>query len=273
VAITLSSWRPVAEPLLAALRTGPWPWAVMKNHEHLPNVPGDIDLCVAKEHWDAFTRGIVGSLNEIGIFGIVDCDHFVGVRLIFIVPAAGPAPEGKALEVDLADGVWWKGTLLCPPERILSAFVTHVENGSVPHTRVGFQAALTVTVSGIGHDGVLHLQERKRGEVERKAWQEPETFARAMEVFHGPVGVTAAEAFLTGTWTAALGRSLIANRMKRSGFPRQRASNFIRRKMSRHWRGLPRNVSDPTTDWLARTSRGHRVLGQLPSGSVKPKPR
>jgi hypothetical protein len=47
--------------------------------------------------------------------------------------------------------------------------------------------------------------------------------------------------------------------MWRSPLPHRRAICFLRRKAGRHWRGLPRNVPDSTTHWLARVSRGHRL--------------
>src|SRR4029453_6081679 len=149
----LTSWTPAVERLLSDLAQGPWPWAVMKNHEQLPVVVGDIDLCLAREHWNAVPRALSGSLDPPGPFKIVSCDHFLGVRLIFIVPGSGPVPERRALEIDLADGVWWKGTPLCPADRVIEGFVTYQEGDPAPHTNVGFQAALRLTVAAIRRDG------------------------------------------------------------------------------------------------------------------------
>jgi hypothetical protein len=254
----LTSWTPVVVRLLDDLSQGPWPWAVMKNHDQLPVVVGDIDLCLARQHWNAFTRAIGISLESMDSFKIVSCDHFLGVRLIFIVPSSGPVPERRALEIDLADGVWWKGTLLCPADRVVQDFVNYQKEDPAPHTNVGFQAALRLTVSAIRRDGTLDQDEIERKQVVVRAHDEPEIFVRAMGVFHGPSGETAAQAILRGGWTAATGRKLIAGRMRRSPLPHRRAIWFLRRKAGRHWRGLPRYVPS-TAQWLARISRGHRL--------------
>jgi hypothetical protein len=255
----LTSWTPVVERLLYDLNHGPWSWAVMKNHEQLPVVVGDIDLCVAERQWNAFTQAIGMSVNSVDSFKIVSCDHFLGVRLIFIVPSSGPVPDRRALEIDLADGVWWKGTQLCPPDRVIQDFVNYKDANPAPHTNVGFQAALRLTVSAIRRDGTLDQEEIERKQVVVRAQDEPEIFVRAMGVLHGPLGETAAQAILRGGWTAATGRRLIASRMRRSPLPHRRAIYFLRRKAGRHWRGLPRYVPDSTAHWLARISRGHRL--------------
>lgn len=256
----LTSWTPVVERLLADLGRSPHPWAIMKNHERLPALVGDIDLCLARQHWNAFTRVIDASLGQsMGSFRIVSCDHFIGVRLIFIVPASGPVPERRALEVDLADGVWWKGTLLCPAERVIGDFVTHREEELAPHTRAGFQAALTLTVSAIHRDGTLDEDEIDRKQILVKAKEEPDVFLRAMKALHGPAGVGAAQAFLGGGWTPSIGRALIAGRMRRSPLAYRRAIRFLQRKSRGHWRGLPRYVPDSAAHWLARVSQGHEL--------------
>jgi hypothetical protein len=256
----LTSWTPVVERLLRDFDQGPWRWTVMKNHEQLPVVVGDVDLCLAREQWNPFTQAIGISLDSMGTFKIVSCDHFIGVRLIFIVPGSGPVPERRALELDLADGVWWKGTLLCPANRVIQDFVTYQEGEPAPHTSAGFQAALKLTISAIRRQGTLDRDEIERKQVMVKARDEPEIFVRAMEVFHGPAGVRAAQAILCGGWTAATGRRLIVGRMKRSPLPHRRAVCFLRRKTGRHWRGLPRYVPDSTAQWLARISRGHELI-------------
>jgi hypothetical protein len=252
------SWTPIVERLLTELCSGPAHWAVMKNHERLPLLFGDIDLCLGKEHWDAFTSAIAVSLAAMGSFKLISCDHFLGVRLIFVVPDSDPPPEQKALEIDLADGVWWKGTPLCSADRVVSEFVS-LSGSLAPHTREGFQAALSLTVSGISRGGTLDGKAVHRRDVSSKARQEPEVFIAAMEGFHGAAGKRAAEAFIHDEWTAATGLGLIARRMRRSAIPLVRTAYFCRRKATGHWRGLPRDVPDSTAAWLTRTVRGHRL--------------
>jgi hypothetical protein len=256
----LTSWTIVVERLLVDLGQGPWPWAIMKNHEHLPAVVGDVDLCLAREHWDAFTRAIETSLGPMGPFRLIWCDHFIGVRLIFIVPASGPVPGRRALEVDLADGVWWKGTLLCPADRVIGDFVSHLEGEPGPHTSAGFQAALRLTVSAIRRDGRLDRDEVEEKQIVVKARSEPAIFLRAMDALHGPAGVRAAQAILGGRWTASAGRDLIVGRIRRSSFAYRRAICFLQRKTQGHWRGLPRYVPDSAAHWLALVSRGHELV-------------
>jgi hypothetical protein len=256
--VTPTSWTPIAEHLLTDLGGGPWPWAVLKNHEHLPVVLGDMDLCVAARHHDAFTRAIASSLRPMGTLRMIHCDHFLGVRLIFVVPAVGAAPGNRALELDLADGVWWKGTPLCSAERIISDFVVRSGDDPAPHTRVGFQAALSLTVSGIRRDGSLDTRLVQRRGLRPRAENESEVFVAAMELLHGEAGVSGARAFLSGEWTAAAGLRIIARRTKRSAIPPYpRLTHFVSRKIHRHWRGLPRVVSGSTDDWISRISRGH----------------
>ncbi|MGH9319851.1 MAG: hypothetical protein ACRD3V_08165 [Vicinamibacteria bacterium] len=231
---------------------------MMKNHERLPVLFGDVDLCLGREHWDAFTDAIGASLEAIGSFKLIDCDHFLGVRLIFVVPSSEPAPEEKALEIDLADGVWWKGTPLCSAECVLSEFVASPETFA-PHTRVGFQAALGLTVSGITRAGALDREAIENRDVHAKAREEPVIFAAAMEAFHGAAGRPAAQAFIQGGWSPATGLTLIAHRMRRSAIPFDRMVYLARRKAMGHWRGLPRRVPGSTADWLTRTVPGHRI--------------
>jgi hypothetical protein len=262
----------VVEKVLFDLSEASVTWAVMKNHQELPDVRGDIDLCVARRDWERLTRQILTSLSALGSFSAVYCDHFTGVRLMFIAPSVGTPPGSKALEIDFGDGAWWKGTRLCSAADVLSAFADRSSEAWIPHTQLGFQAALTLTVSAIRRGGTLDLERIRRKSVSVYAGSDPDGFLRAMRLFHGPAGERAARAFLDQRWRASDGALLILGRMRRSIVPYHRIRSFVGRKIMWHWRGLPRVIDRPTQEWLASVSAGHGtydLIGPSPDAQAK----
>jgi hypothetical protein len=103
-------WAPLVERLLPLLSTEVREWAVLKNHARLPVVTGDIDLCVPRERWDAFVEAYLSALEAAGSFAVITCDHYLDARFTFAIPLEGQA--SRALQIDLMDGLCWRGTRL-----------------------------------------------------------------------------------------------------------------------------------------------------------------
>jgi hypothetical protein len=243
-----SSWVPVVRSTLPLLTAQLPDWAVLKNHAELPNVTGDIDLCVPRARWDAFVDAYQQALGAIGTYAVVSCDHFLGVRLVFAVPLHHECVQ--ALEVDLADGVWWKGTRLLKAAQLLE----HAIDDARGFRRLpgGFEAAYQLTVNVLPRGG------EKRDAVYAKATVDADRFCQAMRALHGVAGGRAAERFLAGELPTWRGLPLTARRMLRGmASPLARPASFARRKASGHWRGLPRRVDGSTAAWLERVGRGH----------------
>jgi hypothetical protein len=169
------------------------------------------------------------------------------VRLVFAVTL--DAEWKRALELDLADGVWWKGTQLCAG----GEWLEHAIDDPRGFRRLpgGFEAAYQLTVN-------LLPEGAKRAAVHAKAAGDPDRFRQAMRVLHGEAGTRVAERFLAGRlagWTVV---PLTARRMLRgTAAPLARPAAFARRKASAHWRGLPRQIDGSTTRWLERVAHRH----------------
>jgi hypothetical protein len=241
-----SSWAPVVSsilPLLTELLPG---WAVLKNHQRLPEVTGDVDLCVPRAGWDAFLDGYLRALAATGSYAVASCDHYLGVRLVFA--ASLDRPRARALEVDLADGVWWKGTRLLGGAE-LAGYAIGDPRGfrRLPE---GVEAAYRLTIGLHERHGDAALRAR--------ALADPGNFRHAMLAMHGRAGARAAARFLTGEWPPLRGLPLIGRRAFRAAAsPLARPAAFARRKAMRHWRGLPRGVEGSAAAWLELVSPGH----------------
>jgi hypothetical protein len=190
------------------------------------------------------------------MYAIVTCDHYLGVRLVFVAAMAARSRPSHALELDLADGVWWRGTRL--------AYASRIVDGAVPdprgfwRSRDGWEAAVLLTRSALHRGGGLRSEVVDGRRIRDKASADIEGFREAMSALHGPSGGVAAERFLNDRWTAPTGRMLARHRMRRDpvGWP-ARSVAFARRKAMGHWRGLPREIGDDPQRWLERVSRGH----------------
>jgi hypothetical protein len=251
----VNRWTPVVRSTLPLLTAQLPEWAVLKNHAELPNVTGDIDLCVPRARWDAFVDAYLQALAANGAHAVVACDHFLGVRLLFAV--ALDADCRHALELDLADGVWWKGTRLLGGAELLEHAVA--DPRGFRRLPAGFEAAYQLTVNG------------GSAPVRAKAAADADGFRRAMRALHGATGARAAEGFLAGRPLAWGGMPLVARRLRRaSAAPLARPAAFARRKLSAHWRGLPRRVDGSTDAWLERVARGHRCQVVGTGGGHRP---
>lgn len=251
----MSRWASVVRSTLPLLTAQLSEWAVLKNHAELPNVTGDIDLCVPRARWDTFVDAYLQALAANGAHAVVTCDHFLGVRLVFAVALDGECLH--ALELDLADGVWWKGTRLLGGAELLE----HAIGDPRGFRRLpeGFEAAYQLTVNG------------SSAPVRARATADADRFRRAMRILHGAAGARAAERFLAGRSSAWSGLPLVARRMRRaSASPLARPAAFARRKASAHWRGLPRRIDSSTGAWLERVARGHPCQVVGPGGGLHP---
>jgi hypothetical protein len=242
------------------LRNLPQPgqaWAVLKNHDGLPHVSGDIDLCAGRGDWSRVTGAIKEQADELGKHVAVACDHYLGVRLIFIVPISRRPVE--VLEIDLADGIWWKGTQLLTAEMALRT----AGQGRHGHPVVsrGVEAAFLLTVYAIGRAGELDQAVVASKGVLWKAQLDEQGFVRTMALLHGPSGVEAASAFLSGRWRARRGMALIVGRWRRSTrHPARRTAAFVHRKSVGHCRGVPRELGGSLDRWIDRIAPGHDVV-------------
>lgn len=240
-------------PTLSARVAG---WTVLKNHEQLPVVTGDIDTCLAPERWDDLVDGLADVLQPWGTCGIVVCDHYMGVRLLFVASMTGLVPSQTALEIDLADGVWWKGTRLAPASSVVDDAVW--DPRGFRRSADGWEAAVLLTRSAVRRDGGLRAAVVVARRIREKAAADGDGFRTAMVRLHGPQGAAAAERFMSDRWSSRVGRELLRHRMTRDplGWP-ARSVAFARRKAMRHWRGLPREIGRDPERWLKRIGRGH----------------
>jgi hypothetical protein len=250
------AWTPLVSSLLPTLSVRVRGWTVLKNHDHLPAVTGDIDTCLAPERWDDFVDALAGALEPWGGHEIVTCDHYVGVRLVFVARVTGPTRSPTALEIDLADGVWWKGSRLVAADAIADEAVA--DPRGFRRSADGWEAAVLLTRSAMRRDGALRTGVVDARRIREKATADAEGFRTAMSRLHGPSGADAAERFLSDRWTAWVGLGLRRHLSgtDRAGWP-MRTAAFARRKAMRHWRGLPREVGDDPERWLERVGRGH----------------
>jgi hypothetical protein len=248
-------WTPLVERLLPLLSRQVPEWAVLKNHARLPVVTGDIDLCVPRSWWDTFVDAYLSALAATGSFAVVVCDHYIGVRFTFAVPLDGSVDH--ALEIDLADGVKWKGT------RLLSAADTLVgcvlDERGFRRVSTGIEAAYQLTCNAVRHGGGLAEDVIQAKAIRTKALADVDTFHRAMVSMHGWAGGWAARRFVADEWRFGLGTLLTTRRMARAAkHPLARPAALAQRKARAHWRGLPRPVEGTPSAWLRRASRGHR---------------
>lgn len=252
-------WAPVVSSLLPALADRVAGWAVLKNHEPLPAVSGDIDTCLVRARWDDFLRALADELRPWGGHTIVACDHYLGVRLVFVASTVPGDRSGACLEVDLADGVWWKGRRLAPASAILAAAVK--DPRGFLRASAGWEAAVLLTLSALDRTGRLREEVVASRRIREKASEDPVGFVAAMTTFHGRAGAVGAERFLDDRWIAGAGLAVIRHRMGSDPFAwGSRPAAFARRKAMSHWRGLPRTVGDDPEPWLARVGRGHLCL-------------
>jgi hypothetical protein len=242
------------------LRNLPQPgqaWAVLKNHDGLPHVSGDIDLCAGRGDWSRVTGAIKEQAHELGKHVVVACDHYLGVRLNFVVPVSRQPVE--VLEIDLADGIWWKGAQLLSAEMALRT----AEEGrhGYPVVSRGVEAAFLLTVHALGRAGELDQAVVASKGVLWKAQRDEPEFLRTMALLHGQSGVEAATAFLSGRWRGSHGIRLIVGRWRRATrHPARRSAAFLQRKSIGHCRGVPRELGGSLDRWIDRIAPGHDVV-------------
>ena len=257
-------WAPLVERLLPQLSRQEPAWAVLKNHAALPVVTGDIDLCVPRSRWDAFLDAYLSALETVGSFAVVVCDHYLDARFTFALPLDRPAR--RALQIDLMDGLGWKGARLLPA----MALLPDCRWGERGFRRVttGLEAAVQLTCNALGRAGNLRPEVVRAKDVRAKALADSGPFHDAMVAMHGRVGGWAARRFVAGEWRWWVGLLIIARRMLRLR-PRllARTSRFLRRKAMAHYRGFPREVHGTASAWLRRASRGHalHLVGPAPA--------
>lgn len=260
---TSGTWTPVVASLLPTLSVRLPGWVVLKNHERLPEVSGDIDTCLDRHRWDDFTRTLADVVRSWGPHAIVACDHYVGVRLLFVASMVSGDRTARCLEIDLADGIWWRGTHLAPASAI-AAFAVPDRRGFL-RTTDGWEAAVVLTLSGLGRTGALRESTVRSRRVRERASGDRAGFVAAMAALHGRAGAVGAERFLEDRWGVSTGLGLVLHRMGADPLDGpSRAVAFARRKAMSHWRGLPRTVGDDPERWLRRVARGHASLEVQP---------
>lgn len=231
-------------------------WAVLKNHARLPVVTGDIDLCVPPSRWDAFLDAYLSALASAGSYAVVVCDHHSGVRVTLAVPL--DTRVDHVLQIDLMDGIRWKGTLLLSAADMLANCMRDMRG--FRRMPAGVEAAHQLTSEAIRRGGGLASDRIAAKAIRQKALADPVTFDRTMLVLHGRPGGWAARRFITNEWQCWVGLLLTSRRMLRAlRHPLTRSVTFARRKAQAHWRGVPRRVDGSSVAWLQRVSRGHRV--------------
>src|SRR5919109_5368740 len=178
-------WTRVVARILPDMRREVSRWTVLKNHDSLPTVPGDIDLCLHRSDWELFTQHLGKALSQCGNFMMLVCDHYLGVRLVFVVPTDRPYVD-SALELDLADGIWWKGHQLVEAAEIVRAGLDDPRGfkGAPPGTEAGFH----LTIQVLDRFGRLRQGARPFQRLDDLAHQDPFGFCAAMERMHGPIG-------------------------------------------------------------------------------------
>jgi hypothetical protein len=249
-------WTPLVERLLPLLTRQVPEWAVLKNHAQLPVVTGDIDLCLPRSRWDAFLDAYLSALEGFGSFAVVVCDHYLDARFTFALPLDGQ--PGRVLQVDLMDGLTWKGARLLSAAEILADY--RWDARGFRRVTTGLEAAVQLTCNAVGRGGNLrHDVVRTKG-VQAKALADADAFHRAMVAMHGRMGGSAAGRFVADEWRCPIGLLLVGRRMLLTR-PRMlaRASRFVRRKAMAHYRGFPRDVPGAPAAWHRQVSRGHRV--------------
>lgn len=251
------SWTQLVAAVLPRMRERMPEWAVLKNHESLPCVTGDVDLCVDHSQWNAFTYHLLDILSEFGDYAAVFCDHFVGVRLIFMV-RRNDSLSASVLEVDLADGIWWKGHRVLDARDVIT--LARDDPRGFRCATPGTEAAFHLTVETLGRLGSLKQTARHFRRTRELAGRDAKGFAASMTLMHGVIGADAARRFLEGSWNSFEGLLLIVRRMGRGplGLYR-RAIYWTSRRRHLHWRSLPRRVPHGIDEWLSRVGRGHPV--------------
>lgn len=266
IPVAASTWTETVGVLLPELSERMPDWVVLKNHERLPEVTGDVDLCVDRRRWEAFTEHLLGVLSRLGNFSVVWCDHYPDLRVVLVVDTSS-SPRRSALELDLADGIWWKGHRLLDASEVLDRASPDLRGFRCASP--GTEAAFHLTVESLTRTGGLKTSARHFPRIQGLALRDEEVFVGAMGGMHGAAGRRAARRFLEGTWGTLDGLLLVARRIARgpTGFLR-RAASWVRRRRMRHWRGLPREIPEGTNEWLARVGPGHRVV-RVPAANTE----
>ncbi len=251
-------WTTAVAVLLAELSRRIPEWAVLKNHERLPMVTGDIDACAPRARWDDVLSCVLDVLGQRGRHVVVICDHYLGVRLLFA--ARLDHPSGRALEMDLADGLWWKGHQLLPARSLLEHATW--DTREFRRLTAGAEAAVLLTLSGMRRSGGLAAGTSAVVRAREKARMEPYTFVEVMAAAHGIAGRRAARRFLRGAWSTPTGAALVGRRALRGPAAAvRRVVAFGGRKVAGHWRGgLPRAVGGDPGRWLERVGTAHTCL-------------
>jgi hypothetical protein len=249
-------WTPLVQRLLPMLSSQVPDWAVLKNHARLPVVTGDIDLCIPRCRWDAFVDAYLAALATTGSYAVVICDHYIGARFTFAVPLDGPID--RALQIDLMDGICWKGTRLLSATEMLVNCVW--DERGFRRVTTGLEAAVQLTCNALGHAGALRPDVVRAKGIRKKALANIDLFHDAMLAMHGRAGRWAAQRFVDDRWWCPVGLLLTFRRMlMATRHPFARSITFMRRKARAHYRGFPRHVPAARSAWLRQVSRGHRL--------------
>ncbi len=257
-----AAWSPVAEAVLERLSADADHWMVLKHHERLPEVTGDIDLCVPRAEWDKTLEVIRAELGELGDFAITYCEHWPHARLMFIAPRHVGDEPMRILQIDLIDGVLWRGMQLAPAAALLSDHQTVSDAGGVrlPHSSSGLRAALFLTAYGIEGSGRLSGAVIEAKAVGALAREDPDGFITAMRKCHGRVGTLAARRFLADRWSRHQGLVLHTRRLLRRPVEHFRlARAAVERRRRGHWRRLSRDLPGGLPEWLSVHAGGHPV--------------
>jgi hypothetical protein len=258
-----AAWTPVAELILERLSRDVEQWMVLKHHDQLPEVSGDIDLCVPHTEWERTFAVIKSALDELGEFGITYCEHWPHARLMFIAPLpAGDAPA-RVLQIDFIDGVLWRGVQVAPATELLAGHRTESDVGGIrlPHSSAGLRAALFLTAYAVQASGRLSTEAVEAEGIVSLARADPDGFTRAMQTCHGRVGALAARRFLDGRWSRHLGLVLHARRLL--GRPVDHlglAEAGVTRRSRGHWRRISRDLPGGRAEWMSVHASGHPVV-------------
>jgi hypothetical protein len=194
------------------------------------------------------------ALAESGSYAVVICDHYIGMRSTFAIPL--DCPVNRVLEIDLADGITWRGTYLLPAAELLMNSIW--DERGFRRVPTGMEAAYQLTCNALRHGGGLERDIVGAKAIREKALDDFDIFQAVMLAMHGSPGELAARRFVRDEWQPSVGLLLTGHRILRAArYPLARPTAVARRKAMIHWREFPRRVEESPAAWLRRASRGH----------------
>jgi hypothetical protein len=263
---SVMDWSPLIQELLGRLSGSPVGWAVLKNHEALPRLDGDIDCAVPRNEWDGFTDEVVRIGHAAGV-GVAICEHWPGVRAHFFVPRE--APEGFiALEVAAFDSVWWRGRPIVTADDLIAQ--RFLDQRGFWRLRDGYEAGVLFLCNAMHFDGSRDEEAIAKRRILEKARADPKAFTSFLKRATGPLGARAGDIFLRGSWSRGMVALLeLTSVLLALTHPLRfasRSSAKFRRRSGRMCalvtpRGPRREIGARGDEWLDLLARDHAVVG------------